>query len=97
MLPPLSQTSGALATVLLSRRKSSPTLETKPGKPPRGVDYLGLDPQQQLLLFAASSPEALREIKLPVAAVQQAGAVEVHTDMQDQHLYVLSRWVGHQD
>jgi translation initiation factor eIF-2B subunit gamma len=55
------------------------------------VDYLGLDPSRQLLLFAASSPEVLRDIKLPLAAVQQVGAVQLHSDLQDQHLYVMSR------
>ena len=31
----------AAATVLLSRRKTSPASETKPGKAPRNVDYIG--------------------------------------------------------
>jgi hypothetical protein len=57
----------------------------------QGVDYLGLDPSRQLLLFAASSPDVLRDIKLPLAAVQQVGSVQLHSDLQDQHLYVLSR------
>jgi hypothetical protein len=60
--------------------------------PPQGVDYLGLDPSRQLLLFAASSPDVLRDIKLPLAAVQQVGSVQLHSDLQDQHLYVMSRW-----
>ncbi|KAF6255618.1 nucleotide-diphospho-sugar transferase [Scenedesmus sp. NREL 46B-D3] len=85
------QITGALATVLLGKRKTSPTAETKPGKAPKGVDYLGLDPSRQLLLFAASSPDVLRDIKLPLAAAQQLGAVQLHSDLQDQHLYVMSR------
>lgn len=87
------QISGALATVLVGKRKTSPTAETKPGKAPKGVDYLGLDPSRQLLLFAASSPEVLRDIQLPLAAVQAVGSVTLHSDLQDQHLYVLSRSV----
>eukprot|EP00879_Flechtneria_rotunda_P010891 GHRR01011381.1.p1 GENE.GHRR01011381.1~~GHRR01011381.1.p1 ORF type:complete len:515 (+),score=167.39 GHRR01011381.1:92-1636(+) len=85
------QVTGALATLLVGHLKTSPTTETKPGKPPRGVDYLGLDPARQTLLFAASSPESLRDLKLPLAAVQQAGCIELHSDLQDQHLYVFSR------
>lgn len=85
------QVSGALATVLVGERKTSPASETKPGKPPRAVDYLGVDASRQLLLFAASSPEALRDIKLPLAAVSAVGAVDLHTDLLDQHMYVLSR------
>jgi hypothetical protein len=57
----------------------------------QAVDYLGLDAARQLLLFAASSPEALRDIKLPLAAVSTVGSLDVHTDLVDQHLYVLSR------
>lgn len=58
---------------------------------PKAVDYLGVDASRQLLLFAASSPEALRDIKLPLAAVSAVGAVDLHTDLLDQHMYVLSR------
>jgi len=43
----------------------------------QGVDYLGIDVSRQLLLFAASSPEQLRDVKLPMAAVQQAGSLEL--------------------
>jgi len=151
------QLSGAMATVLVSERRVSPTTETKPGKapkvgglgrhafvarrcvrlgrtfgprrwlqavrlcpcilirlmatplpqrtptnlspppnpphpPPQGVDYLGLDPTRRLLLFSASHPDALRDLKIPLAAVQRHGAVEVRSDLMDHHLYVLSRW-----
>eukprot|EP00775_Hariotina_reticulata_P009395 gene9396-9559_t len=57
----------------------------------QGVDYLGIDVSRQLLLFAASSPEQLRDVKLPMAAIQQAGSLELRTDLVDEHLYVLSR------
>lgn len=62
--------------------------------PTQGVDYLGLDPTRKLLLFSASHPDALRDLKLPLAAVQRHGAVEVRSDLIDHHLYVFSRWVG---
>ena len=32
----------AAATVLLSHRKTSPASETKPGKAPKNVDYIGV-------------------------------------------------------
>lgn len=57
----------------------------------QGVDYLGLDPSRKLLLFSASHPEALRDLKVPLAAVQRHGAVEVRSDLIDHHLYILSR------
>lgn len=85
------QLSGALATALVGARRVSPTTETKPGKAPKGVDYLGLDPARKLLLFTASHPDALKDLKVPLAAVQRHGAVEVRSDLIDHHLYVLSR------
>ena len=84
------QLSGALATVLVGARRVSPAAETKPGRAPRCVDYLGLDAARRLLLFSASSPEALRDLKVPLAAVRRHGAVEVRSDLVDHHLYVLS-------
>lgn len=66
-------------------------LHSIPASLPQAVDYLGVDASRQLLLFAASSPEALRDIKLPLAAVSAVGAVDLHTDLLDQHMYVLSR------
>jgi translation initiation factor eIF-2B subunit gamma len=57
----------------------------------QAVDYLGVDASRQLLLFAASSPEALRDIKVPLAAVAAVGSLDLHTDLVDQHMYVLSR------
>jgi translation initiation factor eIF-2B subunit gamma len=58
---------------------------------PKGVDYLGLDPTHRLLLFSASHPDALRDLKVPLAAVMRHGAVELRSDLIDHHLYVLSR------
>jgi translation initiation factor eIF-2B subunit gamma len=71
--------------------RMSPYAPPPPNTHPQAVDYLGLDASRQLLLFAASSPEALRDIKLPLAAVSAVGAVDLTTDLVDQHLYVLSR------
>jgi translation initiation factor eIF-2B subunit gamma len=93
----------AVATVLLGRRRTSPSSETKPGRPPRGVDYLGLDAARQSLLFAAPSPEALREIRLPLAALAvgggggvggggvlgAGGALELRSDLVDLHMYAF--------
>jgi hypothetical protein len=59
-----TQMNAALATVLLYKRKVSPMTETKPGKAPKNVDYIGLDPSRQHLLFYASSPDTLRDLKV---------------------------------
>jgi translation initiation factor eIF-2B subunit gamma len=91
----------AVATVLLGRRRTSPSSEVKPGRPPRNVDYLGLDAARQSLLFAAPSPEALREIRLPLAVLAvgggaggggilgAGGALELRSDLVDLHLYAF--------
>jgi hypothetical protein len=56
------------------------------------VDYLGCDASRSRLLFAASSPDTLRDLKLPLAAlVPGGGAASLSSDTQDMHLYVLSR------
>ncbi|KAI8463923.1 MAG: eukaryotic translation initiation factor 2B gamma [Monoraphidium minutum] len=85
------QLGGALATVLAGPRRTSPSTETKPGKAPKGVDYLGLDPTRKLLLFAASHPDTLRDLKVPLAAAARHGAVDVRSDLTDHHLYIFSR------
>ncbi len=60
----------------------------------QGVDYLGMDATERLLLFAASSPEALRDLKLPLGCVARHGRVDIRSDLQDMHLYCFSRCVG---
>ncbi|KAL6765072.1 eukaryotic translation initiation factor 2B gamma [Haematococcus lacustris] len=87
------QMNQALATVLLYPRKVSPVTETKPGKAPKNVDYIGLDPSRQHLLFYASSPDTLRDLKLPLSAVRRHGSMSIASDLADAHLYVLDRSV----
>ena len=40
------------------------TLPRPAGRPPKNVDYIGLDLTREHLLFYASSPEALRDLKV---------------------------------
>mmetsp|Transcript_15489 Transcript_15489/g.33608 ORF Transcript_15489/g.33608 Transcript_15489/m.33608 type:complete len:476 (-) Transcript_15489:297-1724(-) len=87
------QMNGAYATVLLSHRKTSPTTETKPGKAPKNVDYIGLCPKREHLLFYASSPETLRDLKVPLSVVRRHGNMTVSSDLADAHLYVFNRSV----
>lgn len=60
--------------------------------PHQNVDYIGLDPSAQHLLFYASSPEALRDLKIPLSVVRRHGAINVASDLADAHLYVFNRW-----
>ncbi|CAL8468630.1 g8170 [Coccomyxa elongata] len=83
----------AMATVLLSQRRTSPASETKPGKAPKDVEYVGLDEQQQQLLFFRPSPEPRRNIRLPMNALLRQKRLTVRTNLQDNHLYILNRAV----
>jgi translation initiation factor eIF-2B subunit gamma len=85
------QMSGASATITLVQRKVSPASETKPGKPPKGVDYIGLDMKREHLIFCANSPESLKELKIPLALIRRHGSLHISTDLSDAHLYVFSR------
>jgi hypothetical protein len=87
------QLSRSLCTVLLSQRRSSPSAETKPGKAPKAVDYIGLDARKQRLLFHASSPDTVRDLKVGMGVVRKFGSVSISSDLADVHFYVFSRAV----
>ncbi|KAK9828728.1 hypothetical protein WJX72_001741 [[Myrmecia] bisecta] len=78
------------ATSLLAPRKTSPSSETKPGKAPKDVDYIGMDEAQKRLLFFASSPEMKSKLRVPLTALKQFGQLTVRTDFVDVHLYVFN-------
>lgn len=81
----------ATVTVLLKEKRISPASETKPGKAPKNVDYIGLDTQQKQLTFiAGSTPEARRQVRVPLAALQD-GRLSLCTDLMDAHLYIFHK------
>ncbi|KAA6423077.1 MAG: hypothetical protein FRX49_07065 [Trebouxia sp. A1-2] len=81
----------ATVTVLLKEKRISPASETKPGKAPKNVDYIGLDTQQKQLTFiAGSTPEARRQVRVPLAALQD-GRLSLRTDLMDAHLYIFHK------
>ena len=55
------------------------------------MDCIGLDAASQRLLFYASSSEALRDLRLPLATVRAHGPMTVATDLIDAHVYVFDR------
>uniref|UniRef100_A0A7S3R0R7 Translation initiation factor eIF2B subunit gamma n=1 Tax=Dunaliella tertiolecta TaxID=3047 RepID=A0A7S3R0R7_DUNTE len=87
------QLSSALVTMALYKRKVSPSSESKPGKAPKNVDYVGLDPRQEHLLFYASSPEALRDLKVPLSVVKRHGSITVASNLTNAQLYIMNRCV----
>lgn len=81
----------ATVTVLLKDRRVSPASETKPGKAPKNVDYVGLDAmQKQLLFIAGSTPDARRQVRVPLAAMQD-GRLSLRSDLMDTHLYIFHK------
>jgi translation initiation factor eIF-2B subunit gamma len=87
------QLSKSLCTVLLSQRRSSPSAETKPGKAPKAVDYIGLDAKKERLLFHASSSETIRDLKVSMNVIRKFGSVNISSDLADVHVYVFSKTI----
>ena len=75
--------------MLLSPRRPSLAPEVKPGKPPQGVDYVGLDSTKQHLCFCAASKDVRDTLRLQRAMLRQCGDVCVHTDLVDVQAYVF--------
>ncbi len=51
----------------------------------------GLDTQQKQLMFiAGSTPEARRQVRVPLAALQD-GRLSLRTDLMDAHLYIFHK------
>lgn len=57
----------------------------------QNVDYIGLDASSQQLLFYTSSPEALRDLRIPLHVVRKHGSVALSSNLVDAHLYVFDR------
>lgn len=85
------RTSEALATVLLAPRRASLTPEPgKAGKPPPGVDYVGLDASRRVLCFCAAGKDVKETLPLPRGMLRAAGDVTVHTGLVDVQAYVFN-------
>ncbi|GAB4821626.1 hypothetical protein N2152v2_008672 [Parachlorella kessleri] len=78
----------AAVTALLARRRVSAASETKPGKPPRNVDYVGLGPSDRLV-FYAHSPDTLRDLRVPQSIIARLPQVQVVTILVDMQVYVF--------
>jgi len=80
----------AAVTALLSKRKTSPATETKPGYAPRGVDYIGLTDDGSRIVCHVHSPETVRELRMSAAAAQHWGRIDVRTDLVDLQVYIFN-------
>ena len=57
----------------------------------QNVDYIGLDAARERLLFYASSPDALRDLRVPMASLRTYGSMTIASHLTDAHLYILNR------
>lgn len=63
----------------------------------QNVDFVGLDPSQEHLLYYASSPESLKELKVPYSVVKRFGSMTIVSDLTNAHLYVFNRCVTNRE
>lgn len=63
----------------------------RPGRSDCYGDAAGLDGKSRRLVFFRPSPEARRNIKVPMGTLLRQGCLSIRTDLQDNHLYVLDR------
>jgi len=79
-------------TVLLGRTRTSPSADTKPGRAPKGVTYIGLDKAEaQLLCHAAVEEKQLGKLPVLLAPLKRSGPMTLRTDLLDEHVYIFSR------
>lgn len=81
---------GAAVTTLLHPRRVLPSTETKPGKAPKNVEYIGLDKSQNFVISLAGGADARRTVSLPWSAMRR-GPVTLRTDLEEAHVYVFHR------
>ena len=82
------QLRGATVTALFGRRKTSPAADTKPGKPPRNVDYVGLANGDRLVYFNHSE-ETVKEVVMPENALRRHSSLAITTCLVDMQIYVF--------
>lgn len=56
----------------------------------KGVGKAGLDAERNRLVFAESSPELKRDIRVAGGALAQLSRITIRTDLCDQHLYIFN-------
>lgn len=81
----------ATITALLTPHSSSPSADLKPGKAPKGVDYIGLDSSRSRILYLDSSREDRREVRIPLRALRAGHRMDIVTHLTDNHIYVIDR------
>lgn len=78
----------AAMTALLGRRKVPASQETKPGRAPKGVDYIGLADCERLALYV-HSPDTVKHLLIPPSFLRRFPALGIRTDLVDMQVYVF--------
>ncbi|KAL4427461.1 hypothetical protein ABPG77_000750 [Micractinium sp. CCAP 211/92] len=78
----------AAMTALFGRRKVLATQETKPGRAPKNVDYVGLTDGDRLALYV-HSPDAVKHLLLPPSFLRRFPDIKIRTDLVDMQVYVF--------
>lgn len=79
----------AVLTLLLGRRKVLATQETKPGKPPKNVDYIGLVSGTDRLALYVHSPDTVKTLLIPPSFMKRFPRIQIRTDYVDMQVYVF--------
>lgn len=78
-------------TVVLSTRKKSAAAQTKTGKAPKGVEYVGLDSENQKMLFYQSSKETIKQVKIPNRLFTEVNQFQITTNYFDSGIYIFTK------
>lgn len=81
----------SVGTVVLSTRKKSAATQTKAGEAPEGVEYIGLDSENQKMLFYQSSKETIKQIKIPNRLFKQMNQFQITTNYFDSGIYIFTK------
>lgn len=81
------QTSKAAMTALFARRKTAASTDTQPGKPPRGVDYVGLLDNGEELAFYLHAPDGVKQLVIPQVLTRRYPNLRLTTRLMDMQVY----------
>jgi translation initiation factor eIF-2B subunit gamma len=87
------QTNAAAMTALFARRKTAASADTQPGKPPRGVDYVGLLDNDDELAFYLHAPDGVKQLIIPQALTRRYPNLRITTRYVDMQVYCFQSQV----
>ncbi|PRW60694.1 translation initiation factor eIF-2B subunit gamma [Chlorella sorokiniana] len=79
----------AAMTALFGRRKVLASTETKPGRSPKNVDYVGLEAGSDRLTLYVHSPDTVKQLLLPPSFMRRFPNLQIRTDLVDMQVYVF--------